>query len=209
MSMILSSWSKPSRASQAPGLRTLARFSSRSRVFLITSFTRLLLPLPDTPVTQVNTPRGISTSMPFRLLARAPRTRKNRSLCRRWAGTGMHRRPDRNWPVMESGLAMISSGVPWATTWPPCSPAPGPISTIWSAESMVSSSCSTTMRVLPRSRIPFRVASSRALSRWCRPMLGSSRIYSTPTSPEPIWVAKRIRWASPPDRVPAERDRVR
>ena len=34
--------------------------------------------------------------------------------------------------------------------WPPCSPAPGPMSTIQSAVRMVSSSCSTTISVLPR-----------------------------------------------------------
>ena len=38
------------------------------------------------------------------------------------------------------GFAMISAGVPWAMTWPPCSPAPGPMSMIQSAAAMVSSS---------------------------------------------------------------------
>ena len=33
-----------------------------------------------------------------------------------------------NWPVSESGCAMMSSTVPSATTWPPCTPAPGPMS---------------------------------------------------------------------------------
>ena len=37
------------------------------------------------------------------------------------------------------------SGVPSATTVPPRSPAPGPMSMTQSAERMVSSSCSTTM----------------------------------------------------------------
>ena len=40
-------------------------------------------------------------------------------------------------------------------------------------------------------------------------MEGSSRIYSTPIREEPIWVARRIRWLSPPDRVPEARDKVR
>ena len=39
-------------------------------------------------------------------------------------------------------------------------------------------------------------------------MLGSSRMYSTPTSCEPIWVANRMRWPSPPERVLAARSRV-
>ena len=41
---------------------------------------------------------------------------------------------------------------PAATIWPPCSPAPGPRSTMWSAARIVPSSCSTTITVLPRSR---------------------------------------------------------
>ena len=41
---------------------------------------------------------------------------------------------------------------PECTTSPPLTPAPGPMSTIQSAVRMVSSSCSTTIRVLPRSR---------------------------------------------------------
>ena len=49
-------------------------------------------------------------------------------------------------------------------------------SVIWSAASIVSSSCSTTSKVLPKSLSRFNVAISLSLSRWCRPMLGSSRI---------------------------------
>jgi len=53
------------------------------------------------------------------------------------------------------------------------------------------------------------VASSLSLSRWCSPMDGSSKIYSTPIRLLPIWVARRMRWLSPPERVPLDRDRVR
>ena len=53
---------------------------------------------------------------------------------------------------------------------------PGPMSRIQSAARMVSSSCSTTSSVLPRSRSRLSVRISRALSRWCSPMLGSSRM---------------------------------
>ncbi len=74
---------------------------------------------------------------------------------------------------------------------------------------MVSSSCSTTITVLPKSRRRFSVPSSLWLSRWCRPMDGSSRMYNTPIREEPIWVARRIRWLSPPERVPEARERVR
>ena len=74
---------------------------------------------------------------------------------------------------------------------------------------MVASSCSTTIRVFPRSRSRTRVSMSRRLSRWCSPMDGSSSTYRTPVSPEPICVARRIRWASPPARLPAVRSSVR
>ncbi len=40
-------------------------------------------------------------------------------------------------------------------------------------------------------------------------MLGSSSIYSTPIRLDPICVASRIRWASPPDRLPVARSSVR
>ena len=40
-------------------------------------------------------------------------------------------------------------------------------------------------------------------------MLGSSSTYSTPDRALPIWVVSRIRWLSPPDKVPADRARVR
>ena len=64
---------------------------------------------------------------------------------------------------------------PLTTTWPPCSPAPGPMSTTQSEVLMVSSSCSTTISVLPRSRSRTSVSISRWLSRWCSPIDGSSR----------------------------------
>ena len=75
--------------------------------------------------------------------------------------------------------------MPLCTIRPPCSPAPGPMSTTQSAVRMVSSSCSTTISVLPSSRNRTRVSISRWLSRWCRPMLGSSSTYRTPTRPRP------------------------
>ena len=41
---------------------------------------------------------------------------------------------------------------------------------------IVASSCSTTISVLPRSRSRISVSISRRLSRWCRPIDGSSRM---------------------------------
>ena len=68
------------------------------------------------------------------------------------------------------------AAVPSATTRPPCSPAPGPMSIRWSAARIICSSCSTTSTVLPRSRSRSSVSISRPLSRWCRPIDGSSRM---------------------------------
>ena len=95
------------------------------------------------------------------------------------------------------GVASMSRGVPCATRWPPCAPAPGPRSMTWSASRMASSSCSTTITVLPRSRSCLSVPSRRWLSRWCRPIEGSSRMYMTPVRPEPTWLARRMRWDFP------------
>jgi hypothetical protein len=59
-------------------------------------------PDPETPVTQVKTPKGILTSIFFRLLAVASRMTKNlsptRLLC---AGRGMKFFPERYAPVKE------------------------------------------------------------------------------------------------------------
>ena len=62
-------------------------------------------------------------------------------------------------------MASISSMVPSATISPPCSPAPGPMSMMWSADRIVSSSCSTTIIVFPRSRSLSSVLMRRLLSR--------------------------------------------
>src|SRR5208282_4300119 len=73
---------------------------------------------------------GISALMFFRLLPRAPTTRSTRcGLFGRRSGTAISRTPLRYSPVSEFGLAMMSAGVPSATMWPPCTPAPGPTST--------------------------------------------------------------------------------
>ena len=99
--------------------------------------------------------------------------------------------------------------MPEAVTLPPSSPARGPISTKKSAARMASSSCSTTITVLPMSRRRVKVSSKRSLSRWCNPIDGSSSTYITPVKPEPICEARRIRWDSPPDRLPDCRDKVK
>ncbi|MNN52193.1 hypothetical protein D3C81_1668770 [compost metagenome] len=89
------------------------------------------LPEPETPVTQVNSPTGTSRLTFCRLLPRAPFSLSNFFLSRgvRAAGTAIFLRPERYLPVTESGWLITSSGVPSATICPPCTPAPGPMST--------------------------------------------------------------------------------
>ena len=94
------------------------------------SFTSVDFPEPETPVTTESKPRGITTSIFFRLLP----WRRESVIdfpfgLRRSAGTGMRVWPERYCPVSEAGFAAISSGVPEATRCPPALPAPGPRST--------------------------------------------------------------------------------
>ena len=95
------------------------------------SLTSVDLPEPLTPVTAVNTPSGIVTSMFFRLFARAPRiTMSPFREGRRARGVSMASSPRRYAPVTDVRSDSTSSaGVPWKMTRPPCSPAPGPRST--------------------------------------------------------------------------------
>ena len=130
------------------------------------------LPEPETPVTQVMRPNGMSTLTLRRLLPVAPTIRSRRFFCGgvRSSGTSMRLRPDRYWPVSESALASICAGVPCATTAPPCTPgARGRGQRRDRRREWRPSSCSTTITVLPRSRSDFNVPNSRVLSRWCRP----------------------------------------
>jgi len=47
-------------------------YSSFAKFLYITSLTRVLFPEPETPVTQLNTPKGILTSKFFKLFSVAP-----------------------------------------------------------------------------------------------------------------------------------------
>ena len=133
-----------------PGM-VLARFSVFARCLYKISLTSELFPEPETPVTQVITPSGKSTLIFFRLFSAAPTTFSQPVGFLRTEGTGIFFAPLKYCPVTESGHAIISCAFPTATTFPPCSPAPGPMSTMQSAANMVSSSCSTTINVFPRS----------------------------------------------------------
>ena len=170
----------------------------------------MLFPEPETPVTHINWPSGNFTLIFFRLcsvhLIASKYLPVNFLLC---FGTSICFLPDKYCPVIDSGTFSISSAVPWAITYPPWTPAPGPISITWSAAYIVSVSCSTTITEFPKSRNFFRVAINLLLSLWCRPMLGSSSTYITPVKPDPIWVASLILWDSPPESVAALLDNVK
>ena len=159
----LSSWSYPIIWSCFPAL-TLLRFNLLESFLYNISFTNELFPEPDTPVTQVMTPSGKSTSICLRLFSYAFLTVSHPVGFLRSAGTSIFFLPLKYAPVMEFSHFIISSAVPSAMTYPPFSPASGPISIMWSAARMVSSSCSTTIRVFPRSLNSQRAAISLSLS---------------------------------------------
>ncbi len=165
----------PSTESCSPGF-TRTRCSRFASALKTVSFTSVDLPEPETPVTVMNLPTGNSTSMSFRLCWVAPRTQNEPWSSDRRSGVAICLFRDRNCPVTDSGFFSTSEAVPSATTCPPCSPAPGPMSTRWSAERIICSSCSTTSTVLPRSRSRSSVAISFELSRWWSPIDGSSRM---------------------------------
>ena len=89
-----------------------------------TSFIKVLFPEPETPVTQMNSPSGNLTLIFFKLCSFAPTTSIDLPLdFLLFLGTGICFLPDKYWPVIESGTLAISSAVPWAITFPPCTPA--------------------------------------------------------------------------------------
>ena len=123
-------------------------------------------PEPLTPVIAVNAPNGNFTSISFKLLCLAPLISKN---CPRFAffltsGVGIVFLPAKYAPVIDSSSIITSEGGPFATTRPPCIPAPGPKSHNQSACLKVSSSCSTTSNVLPKSLNSRNVFNRRSLS---------------------------------------------
>ena len=76
-------------------------------------------PEPETPVTTVSVPNGISAVTFLRLFSLHPEILRNLSDVRRVFGTGIVSSPDRYFPVSESFVLAISSGVPAAVTSPP------------------------------------------------------------------------------------------
>src|SRR3954453_1722620 len=179
ISITLSKTSIPSTPACAPGL-TRARLSRFASALKTISFTRVDLPEPETPVTQMNLPTGNATSISFRLCCTAPLTRKVPRSSSRLSGTAIERLPARNCPVTDLPTRSTFVAGPSATTSPPCRPAPGPMSTSQFERRIISSSCSTTSTVLPMSRSRSGVSISLALSRWWGPVDGSSGVGGGP-----------------------------
>ena len=132
-------------------------------------------PEPDTPVTAERQRTGNSASTFCRLCRQAfliftllPSPARGVRFCGRCLANQA--------PVTESGCAASSSSVPLPTTCPPCRPAPGPMSMIWSAARITSGSCSITSTVLPLSRSCFKTSIIPCVSCGCRPTVGSSSI---------------------------------
>ena len=139
---------------------------------------RVDLPDPETPVTHENNPTGIVAFRSDKLFPLAlciVISFLGLYLCLS-AGTKIDFVPERYWPVIDSFLSIMSDKLPEATTRPPWTPAPGPISNIKSAACIASSSCSTTITVLPKFFRLFSDLSNLSLSLWCRPIDGSSRM---------------------------------
>ena len=84
------------------------------------SLTNVDFPLPDTPVTTLNFPKGNFTLIFFKLCSLAPLTSKNNPFpLRRFLGTSIFSFPDKYFPVIEFSQSIISSGVPAQITCPP------------------------------------------------------------------------------------------
>ena len=111
--------------------------------------------------------------------------------------------------MIEAGFASISCGVPCATTLAAMhAGARAQVEHVVGGEDRVLVVLDDDHRVAEVAQVLQR-ASRRWLSRWCRPIEGSSRMYITPVRPEPTWLARRMRCASPPESVSALRSSVR
>ena len=95
------------------------------------SLTRVDLPEPDTPVTATKQPeRELDREVLEVVLAGAlARRAARRRAAAASSGTGIDRLPERYWPVIDALFFSSAFTVPAWTTSPPCSPAPGPMST--------------------------------------------------------------------------------
>ena len=112
-----------------PGL-SLVGYRLLAIVLYSISFTKVDLPLHDTPVTQVNIPSGKFTFIFFRLFSLAPMTLRFLFIPFLLVfGVSIHSLPLKYLPVRLFSSFATSFGVPLDTRYPPLSPATGPMST--------------------------------------------------------------------------------
>ena len=154
MSMTLSMCSKPGDARVRAGNDARAIEMARERAMQDVLDQRRLARARHARHRDEQSERDLDVEIPQVVLASRPRCGACGALPADGACDGMaiFISPRRYLPVIDAGFRMISSTVPSAITSPPCLPAPGPRSITWSAARIVSSSCSTTITVLPRSR---------------------------------------------------------
>ena len=135
------------------------------------------LPPPETPVMQVKRPSGIVAVTFFRLLPRAPTMRELAPGCG-FAPPGGRRNDARAGEILAGervrvghDLGRRSLGDDFAAV---DAGAGADVDDIIGGEDRVFVMLDDDARVLPRSRRRRSVSSRRALSRWCRPIEGSS-----------------------------------
>ena len=133
----------------------------------------MLFPEPETPEMVTSLFKGNSTVIFFRLFSLHPFIQILNFESRFFVFFSICNFPFKYLEVNESDLIMFLK-LPCTTIWPPLVPAYGPISIIWSADLMISSSCSTTKTVLPKSFNFLIILISCFVSCECRPILGSS-----------------------------------
>jgi len=173
MSMILSICSSPSMRScgAAP---SLALLSLRATALYSVSINSVDLPPPETPVTQVNSPSGISAEIFLRLLPRALIT----LMVRRWfgglrSGISTDSSPVRYFPVSESGLFMMSAGCPGRPYGRHACRRRADVEDMIGLPDGVLVVLDYDHGIAEVAQ-PLQGSNSRALSRWCRPIEGSS-----------------------------------
>ena len=187
----------------------------RDRVACRVSLISVDLPEPETPVMQVSRATGRFTVYASSgccrcapvILSTCGLACPSGLMALAWAPRSCFLPEPGNRPVRLFGvLQNLCEACPRATTLPAVHPGAGA-----DIDHVVGGCGSRPHRVRPRSRCcRYRAgaagfSSRRSLSRWCRPMEGSSSTYITPVRPEPICEARRMRCASPPERVSAER----
>ena len=173
------------------------------------SLTSVDLPEPETPVTEVSTPSGNDTSISRRLCSRAPTTVswRLRSTGRRIAGTSMlllARKIGAGERIRVLQQVLVRSRCARSgrrARRPPGRCRPPSRRARWCpGRARRRSACCRDPAAASgfRSAGGCRADAARSTARRAR--------RARPTRPEPIWVASRMRCASPPDSVPAARD---